>query len=79
MAPPLSQRLARDLIYFEISCDLYNQNYIKHSSMISTVTQILRNPKFEIRMILNEPFQDYEIVIVGTCVVEAIKSDSPGL
>ena len=36
----------------------------------------VRNP---IRMILNEPFQDYEIVIVGTCVVEAIKSDSPGL
>ena len=47
--------------------------------MILTVTQILRNPKFEIWMILNEPFQDYEIVIVGTCVVEAIKSDSPGL
>ena len=46
--------------------------------MILTVTQILRNPKFEIRIILNEPFQDCVIVIFGTCVVEAIKSDSPG-
>ena len=42
-----------------------------------TVTQILAQV-----WILNEPIQDYGIVlivtIIGTCVVEAIKSDRPG-